>query len=149
MTDACCRAPAPSVTRGPFACSMDHAFVVCDPSMDECPIVFASNAFLRMVGLTRELILGRHPSLILVRPPAGSGVFLSPLSDADAWPSQGPEHESPEARQLKELLKSQDETSMPLNAFHSNGDNFHAQINLFPMKDGFMVAVLINISQVR
>jgi hypothetical protein len=53
VTDACCRAPAPSVTRGPFACSMDHAFVVCDPSMDECPIVFASNAFLRMVGLTR------------------------------------------------------------------------------------------------
>lgn len=35
-------------------------FVVCDPSLPDCPIVFASDAFLDLVEYAREEVLGRN-----------------------------------------------------------------------------------------
>jgi PAS domain-containing protein len=35
-------------------------FVICDPSLPDCPIVFASDAFLELTGYPREEVLGRN-----------------------------------------------------------------------------------------
>ena len=35
-------------------------FVISDPSLPDCPIVFASDAFLELTGYPREEVLGRN-----------------------------------------------------------------------------------------
>lgn len=35
-----------------------HTFVVSDPSLPDCPIVFASEGFYEMCGYTQEEVLG-------------------------------------------------------------------------------------------
>ena len=40
--------------------SMQHTFVVADPTLPDCPLVFASDSFLRLTGYTREEILGQN-----------------------------------------------------------------------------------------
>ncbi len=35
-------------------------FVISDPTLPDCPIVFASDAFLDLTGYTREEVLGRN-----------------------------------------------------------------------------------------
>lgn len=35
-------------------------FVICDPSLPDCPIVFASDAFLELTEYPREEVLGRN-----------------------------------------------------------------------------------------
>lgn len=39
---------------------VQKSFVVCDPSLPDCPIIFASDAFLELVGYPREEVLGRN-----------------------------------------------------------------------------------------
>lgn len=48
-------------------------FVICDPSLPDCPIVFASDAFLELTGYPREEVLGRNCRFLQVRV-AGVGV---------------------------------------------------------------------------
>lgn len=42
-------------------------FVICDPSLPDCPIVFASDAFLELTGFPREEVLGRNCRFLQVR----------------------------------------------------------------------------------
>lgn len=42
-------------------------FVICDPSLPDCPIVFASDAFLELTGYPREEVLGRNCRFLQVR----------------------------------------------------------------------------------
>lgn len=35
-------------------------FVIADPTLPDCPIVFASDPFLRLTGYRREEVLGRN-----------------------------------------------------------------------------------------
>ena len=35
-------------------------FVISDPSLPDCPIVFASDPFLKLSGYRREEVLGRN-----------------------------------------------------------------------------------------
>ena len=37
-----------------------HSFIITDPSLNDNPIVFASNDFLKLTGYTREQVLGRN-----------------------------------------------------------------------------------------
>ena len=39
---------------------IQQSFVIADPSLPDCPIVFASDGFLNFTGYTREEILGRN-----------------------------------------------------------------------------------------
>ena len=39
---------------------IQQSFVIADPSLPDCPIVFASDGFLDFTGYTREEILGRN-----------------------------------------------------------------------------------------
>ena len=42
-------------------------FVISDPSLPDCPIVFASDAFLELSGYPREEVLGRNCRFLQVR----------------------------------------------------------------------------------
>ena len=37
-----------------------HTFVVSDPTLPDCPVVFASDSFLRLTGYSREEVLGHN-----------------------------------------------------------------------------------------
>ena len=42
-------------------------FVISDPHLPDCPIVFASDAFLELTGYSREEILGRNCRFLQAR----------------------------------------------------------------------------------
>ena len=42
-------------------------FVIADPHLPDCPIVFASDAFLELTGYSREEILGRNCRFLQAR----------------------------------------------------------------------------------
>ena len=50
--------------------SMQHTFVVADPTLPDCPLVFASDSFLRLTGYTRDEILGQNCRFLQVRHPS-------------------------------------------------------------------------------
>lgn len=43
-------------------------FVISDPHLPDCPIVFASDGFLELTEYSREEILGRNCRFLQVRP---------------------------------------------------------------------------------
>ena len=45
-------------------------FVISDPHLPDCPIVFASDAFLELTGYSREEILGRNCRFMQARAPS-------------------------------------------------------------------------------
>lgn len=45
-----------------------HTFVVSDPTLPDCPVVFASDSFLRLVGYSREEVLGHNCRFLQVLP---------------------------------------------------------------------------------
>lgn len=48
-------------------------FVICDPSLPDCPIVFASDAFLELTEYPREEVLGRNCRFLQVGNCASGG----------------------------------------------------------------------------
>lgn len=46
---------------------IQQAFVISDPNLPDCPIVFASDAFLKMTGFSRYEVLGRNCRFLQVR----------------------------------------------------------------------------------
>lgn len=67
---------------------IQQAFVISDPNLPDCPIVFASDAFLKMTGFSRYEVLGRNCRFLQVcsepcgpdiLPPAPLAVFLVPV----------------------------------------------------------------------
>ena len=51
---------------------IQQAFVVSDPNLPDCPIVFASDAFLEMTGYSRFEVLGRNCRFLQACTPAHS-----------------------------------------------------------------------------
>lgn len=51
-----------SLTRPPSLCLPLYVqnFVIADPTLPDCPIVFASDPFLKLTGYRREEVLGRN-----------------------------------------------------------------------------------------
>jgi phototropin len=49
---------------------IQQAFVVSDPNLPDCPIVFASDAFLELTGFSRFEVLGRNCRLLQVELPS-------------------------------------------------------------------------------
>ena len=69
-------------------------FVISDPSIPDCPIVFASEGFLDMVGYPRSEVLGRNCRFLQVWPPnlRPAGAPRIPVHDAVGHrpPAQAP-----------------------------------------------------------
>ena len=40
--------------------SLRHTFTVCDPTLPDCPIVYASDGFLKMTGYSASEVLNRN-----------------------------------------------------------------------------------------
>jgi PAS domain-containing protein len=51
-------------------------FCICDPSLPDCPIVFASDAFLELTMYPREEVLGRNCRFLQVRQAVNGGFRL-------------------------------------------------------------------------
>ena len=54
---AACPHQATTPRRGP---PCEQNFVIADPTLPDCPIVFASDPFLKLTGYRREEVLGRN-----------------------------------------------------------------------------------------
>ena len=51
---------APSSPTAPAPWCSSQNFVIADPTLPDCPIVFASDPFLKLSGYRREEVLGRN-----------------------------------------------------------------------------------------
>lgn len=60
-------------------------FVISDPTLPDCPIVFASDAFLELTGYSREDVLGRNCRFLQVRIWGGWGFRGVVRSVAGMW----------------------------------------------------------------
>lgn len=59
-TDSCNEVGAQDFSLVRSIQSSQHSFVITDPSLTDNPIVFASDDFLKLVGYSREQVLGRN-----------------------------------------------------------------------------------------
>ena len=57
----CLTLAVPRLSVLPLAClPARQNFVIADPTLPDCPIVFASDPFLKLSGYRREEVLGRN-----------------------------------------------------------------------------------------
>lgn len=66
---------------------LPNSFVIADPALPDCPVVFASDGFLRLTGYARGEILGRNCRFL-----QGPGTDLAELAALKSALSQGCEH---------------------------------------------------------
>lgn len=90
-----------------------NAVLITDASMQSRPIVFVNAAFTRMTGYEPMDVLGRSPN------------FLA-----------GDDAEQAGIRSLLDALESAGEATVKLRAYRRDGERFHAQISVSPMRDG-------------
>ncbi|PSC75784.1 phototropin [Micractinium conductrix] len=85
-------------------------FVVSDPSLPDCPIVFASDAFLMLTGYRREEVLGRNCRFL-----------------------QGPGTDPEEIKRLKEAFMSGGEATVRLLNYKKDGTPFWNLLTVAPI----------------
>lgn len=56
--------------------SLRHTFTVCDPTLPDCPIVYASDGFLSMTGYSSEEVVNHNCRFLQVRTPEGAERLL-------------------------------------------------------------------------
>lgn len=103
-------------------------FVICDPSLPDCPIVFASDAFLELTGYPREEVLGRNCRFL-----------------------QGPGTDPAMVQTIRDAIKSGDEITVRILNYKRNGAPFWNMFTLAPMKDSdgtirFLVGVQVDVT---
>jgi len=47
--------------------TLRHTFTVCDPTLPDCPIVYASDGFLKMTGFSSQEVLNHNCRFLQVR----------------------------------------------------------------------------------
>lgn len=87
-------------------------FVVCDPSLPDCPIVFASDAFLALVGYSREEVLGKNCRFL-----------------------QGPATDRGTVAKIREAVAAGRECIVRLLNYKKNGEMFWNMFTLAPIMD--------------
>lgn len=103
-------------------------FVICDPSLPDCPIVFASDAFLELTGYPREEVLGRNCRFL-----------------------QGPGTDPATVQTIRDAIKSGDEITVRVLNYKRSGAPFWNMFTLAPMKDSdgtirFLVGVQVDVT---
>jgi hypothetical protein len=53
--------------------TLRHTFTVCDPTLPDCPIVYASDGFLKMTGYNAQEVLNRNCRFLQVGRGVGEG----------------------------------------------------------------------------
>uniref|UniRef100_A0A126WX34 non-specific serine/threonine protein kinase n=1 Tax=Cylindrocapsa geminella TaxID=52679 RepID=A0A126WX34_9CHLO len=103
-------------------------FVICDPSLPDCPIVFASDAFLELTEYSREDILGRNCRFL-----------------------QGPETDPGMVQQIRDAIKQNAECTVRILNYTKTGRPFWNMFTLAPMRDSdgatrFFIGVQVDVT---
>jgi PAS domain S-box-containing protein len=91
---------------------IQQSFVIADPSLPDCPIVFASDGFLDFTGYTREEILGRNCRFL-----------------------QGPRTDARAVREIRRAVDEGDECTVRLLNYTKQGKPFWNMFTLAPVRD--------------
>jgi len=89
----------------------DVSFCVCDPSLPDCPIVFASDGFCRFTGYTFDEIEGRNCRFL-----------------------QGPGTSSDDVDRIRRAIENGEEASVNLLNYKKDGTPFNNQFFLAPLR---------------
>mmetsp|Transcript_309 Transcript_309/g.698 ORF Transcript_309/g.698 Transcript_309/m.698 type:complete len:736 (-) Transcript_309:537-2744(-) len=106
-------------------------FVISDPTLPDCPIVFASEEFLRLTGYTREEILGRNCRFL-----------------------QGPGTDPRAVSEIRDAIASGSECTVRLVNYTKAGAPFWNMFTLAPVRDvqgniSYFVGVQVNVNKVE
>ncbi|AET03431.2 putative protein kinase AGC-RSK-2 family [Medicago truncatula] len=91
---------------------IEKNFVISDPRLPDCPIIFASDSFLELTEYTREEILGRNCRFL-----------------------QGPETDQATVNRIRDAIKDQREITVQLINYTKSGKKFWNLFHLQPMRD--------------
>jgi PAS domain S-box-containing protein len=110
-------APANRLARGGLDMAttlerIQQSFVIADPSLPDCPIVFASDGFLDFTGYTREEILGRNCRFL-----------------------QGPRTDARAVREIRRAVDEGNECTVRLLNYTKQGKPFWNMFTLAPVRD--------------
>lgn len=103
-------------------------FVICDPTLPDCPIVFASDAFLELTEYKREEVLGRNCRFL-----------------------QGPGTDPKTVSEIRDAVKSGIELTVRILNYTKTGKAFWNMFTLAPMLDSdgttrFYVGVQVDVT---
>lgn len=104
-------------------------FVIADPTLPDCPIVFASDSFIELSGYRREEILGRNCRFL-----------------------QGKHTDRNTVDTLKAAIKEGKEITVRLLNYKKNGTPFWNMLTVAPIRDAlglprFLVGVQVDVTQ--
>eukprot|EP00951_Prasinocladus_malaysianus_P041501 scaffold490640_cov37-Prasinocladus_malaysianus.AAC.1 len=91
---------------------LGHTFVVSDPTLPDCPVVFASDSFLRLTGYTREEVLGHNCRFL-----------------------QGEDTDKAEVRKLRKAVARAECITTRLINYKKSGEPFWNLLTLTPVKN--------------
>ncbi|XP_015952211.1 phototropin-2-like [Arachis duranensis] len=91
---------------------IEKNFVISDPRLPDCPIIFASDSFLELTEYTREEILGRNCRFL-----------------------QGPETDQATVQKIRDAIREQREITVQLINYTKSGKKFWNLFHLQPMRD--------------
>nr|AML79504.1 putative LOV domain-containing protein [Phacelia campanularia] len=91
---------------------IEKNFVISDPRLPDCPIIYASDSFLELTEYTREEILGRNCRFL-----------------------QGPETDQATVQKIRDAIKEQREITVQLINYTKSGKKFWNLFHLQPMRD--------------
>ncbi|GFR40580.1 hypothetical protein Agub_g1160 [Astrephomene gubernaculifera] len=103
-------------------------FVISDPTLPDCPIVFASDAFLELTGYSREDVLGRNCRFL-----------------------QGPGTDRLTVDQIRDAIRSGTEITVRILNYTKQGRAFWNMFTMAPMRDQdgsvrFFVGVQVDVT---
>lgn len=103
-------------------------FVIADPTLPDCPIVFASDAFLKLSGYRREEVLGRNCRFL-----------------------QGRDTDRSTVTELKSAIRAGRECTVRLLNYSKQGRPFWNMLTVAPIKDvegkpRFLVGVQVDVT---
>ena len=109
----------------------DHTFTVCDATMKDCPIVYASDGFLRMTGYGPDEVIGRNCRFL-----------------------QGEKTDARDVSELRDAIKRGDRWSVRLLNYKKDGTPFWNYLVIAPVKlaDGTVVkyiGVQVDVTEVK
>jgi PAS domain S-box-containing protein len=89
-----------------------HAFIITDPSLHDNPIVFASDAFLKLTGYSREQVLGRNCRFL-----------------------QGTDTSKEKVDQIRKSLACGDDVGLTLRNYKADGTPFWNKLFIAALRD--------------
>lgn len=91
---------------------IEKNFVISDPRLPDCPIIFASDSFLELTEYSREEILGRNCRFL-----------------------QGPETDQETVQKIRDAIREQRDITVQLINYTKSGKKFWNLFHLQPMRD--------------